>query len=380
MNARLLVPLALLALVALGGVWFMNNFERVPGTQRVGASGEARLRPFLAAERFATRMGMPAKELRLVRELNELGAGGVLLLPAGRQALPPAQRSQVLAWVARGGHAIVEAERPRLADPLLDDLNIKRLEDKDLPPVVIAELPGGARPLKVGFDRNTRLDAGRRRALAQVPRAGPLRLVSFQHGKGVVTVATRLDFARNDRIGEQDNAEFFWDLARLTPATRLEVFSLMERLSLWRFLRDNALPALLAGALLLALWLWRIAPRFGPVPPDAAPARRRLLDHLRASGRYLWTEGLRGALAAAARDAALRRLARAQPDFAVASATEKAARLAALADVPLEHAQRFIAAGGAHSSPHSAQMRGAEFVRLAIIAQRVHFALEKGSR
>ena len=375
MNARLLAPVALLALVALGVVWFFNNFERVPGRESVGASGEARLRPFRAAERLATRMGRPAKELGLMPELNELGAGGVLLLPVGRQALAPAQTSQVLAWVARGGHAIVEAERPRLADPLLDGLDIKRLEDKDMPSVVTAELPGSARPLKVGFNDNTRLDAGRRQVLAQVPQTGPLRLVSFRYGKGVVTAGTRLDFARNDRIGEQDNAEFFWHLARLTPAPRLEVFSLMQRLSLWRFLRDHALPALLAGFVLLALWLWRIAPRFGPVPPDAPPARRRLLDHLRASGRYLWTEGLRGALAAAARDAALRRLARAQPDFSVAAATEKGVRLAALADVPLEDAQRFIA-GGAHFPG----LRGAEFMRLAAIAQRVHFALERGSR
>lgn len=376
MRARLLVPVALLALVMLGVVWFLDNFERVPVIERVGASGEARLRPFLAAGRFATRMGMPAKELRLATDLNPLGAGGVLLLPAGRQALAPAQTGQVLAWVARGGHAIVEAERPSLADPLLDGLNIQRLADKDSPSTVTAELPTSTRALKVVLDQDMRLDAGRRRMLAQVPQTGPLKLVSFRYGKGVVTVCTRLDFARNGRIGVQDNAEFFWDLLKLTPATQLEVFSAMERLSLWRFLRDNALPALLAGFLLLALWLWRIAPRFGPVAPDAPPARRRLLDHLRASGRYLWTEGLRGQLATAARDAALRRVARAQPDFAVASAREQAARLAALADVPAEDAQRFVAGGGAHF----AKIRGADFMRLAAIAQRVHFALEKGSR
>jgi hypothetical protein len=131
---------------------------------------------------------------------------------------------------------------------------------------------------------------------------------------------------------------------------------------------------LVATFLLLGCWLWRIVPRFGPVPADPPPARRRLLDHLRASGRYLWTEGLRGQLAAAAREAALRRLARAQPDFAAASGSEKAARLAALASIPLEEAQRFLAAGGA-----AAQMRGADFIHLAAVAQRVHFALEKGS-
>ena len=129
-----------------------------------------------------------------------------------------------------------------------------------------------------------------------------------------------------------------------------------ERLSLSGFLRENAAPALVAGGLLLALWIWSIVPRFGPVAPDAPPGRRRLLDHLRASGRYYWTKGLRSRLVVAARDAALRRIARAQPDFATAPQAERSARLATLAGISKEEASRFMAAAGA--------MRGADFIRV----------------
>src|SRR5206468_1847446 len=134
--------------------------------------------------------------------------------------------------------------------------------------------------------------------------------------------------------------------------------------SLTGFLVQHALPALVAAGLLLALWLWRIAPRFGPVAPDAPPARRRLLDHLRASGRYYWSQGLRARLVLAARDAALRRIARSQPDFAGAAANEKEERLAALVGMRREEAAQFIAAGGA--------MRGHDFIRVVQRAQRVH--------
>jgi hypothetical protein len=108
------------------------------------------------------------------------------------------------------------------------------------------------------------------------------------------------------------------------------------------------------------------------VAPDALPARRRLLDHLRASGRYYWAKGLRAELVLAARDSALRRLTRAQPDFANAPDAEKAARLAALAGISREEAGRFLASGGALS--------GADFIKLARDAQRTHAALEKGKK
>jgi hypothetical protein len=197
------------------------------------------------------------------------------------------------------------------------------------------------------------------------------RVVSFEFGKGMVSAVTGLHFARNGLIGTNDNAEFLWHLLDLKPAAALQVYLRPERLSLWGFLKEHAAPVLFAAAALLALWLWRIAPRFGPVQPDGPPARRRLIDHLRASGRFYWAQGLRAGLVIAARDAALRRIARVQPDFALASAAERAARVCALARIQPEEAQRFIGAGG--------HLRGAEFIRIMHTAQRIHSALERGN-
>ena len=370
MNPRLYVPLALVALAVLGTVWFFQNWEKVPARERVPASGEARLRPFLAAERFAERMGMPARELRSLADLEPPPAGAVLLMPSHRQALDPQRASRVLAWAQRGGHLVVEAELVGVADPLLDAAGIGREARKPaaLKPFTV-EL--GERRLTVHLASGMALGA----AAKPVFQAGD-QLLTVAHGKGLVTAAASLDFARNGAIGEHDHAEFLWTVLTFAPASSFAVFFRPQRLSLWGFLAEHAAPVLLAGFLLLGLWLWRIAPRFGPVAADSPPARRQLLDHLRASGRYLWTEGERLQLAVAARDAALRRLARVQPDFALSGDAEKARRIAALAAIPVEDAQRFIAAGGSFSFG----VRGAEFIRLAAIAQRVHFALERGSR
>jgi hypothetical protein len=74
----------------------------------------------------------------------------------------------------------------------------------------------------------------------------------------------------------------------------------------------------------------------------------------------------------AARDGALRRIGRAQPDFAGAPAAERIARVCALAGITREDALRFMNAGE--------RIHGADFIRVMHTAQRIHSALEKGNR
>ena len=368
MKVRLFVFGGLAVLGVLAVIWFYTHFEKVPVKEWVGASGEAQRRPFLAAQRFAQRMGLGAKELHGVPELDAVPVSGVLLMPNRRQALNRERLQQLVRWAERGGHLIVEAEYTGLPDPLLDQLGVKRVEGQAASKPLRIELPQTGRTLSVFLPSGIKLALNEKDVRL---RAGE-QLVSFGRGRGVITVTTSLSFARNRILGTNDHAEFLWHLLGLTPARELAVYWAPARLSLWEFLKTNAAPALAAGALLLFLWLWSIAPRFGPVAPDAPPGRRRLLDHLRASGRYYWVRGLRSRLVVAARDAALRRIARAQPDFATAPAAERAARLATLTGTTPEESQKFISAAGA--------MRGADFIKVTQHAQRVHSALEKGNK
>ena len=357
-----LLPFALLALLATGVAWFLSTHERVPSREWVGPSAEARRNLYLAAERFATRMGLATRELRSLPDLDTLKPKSVLLLPNRRQALDPRRVREIAAWVESGGHLIVEAELVGVADPLLDLVGVKRLSGAAPAKPVPVELANG-RKLSVSLFGAMTLEA------EDADEKG--RFVSFDYGDGAVSALVGLHFARNQLIGMGDNAEFFWHLLGATPATELQIYLRPERLSLWAFLIQHAAPVLAAVAALVALWLWRIAPRFGPVRPDPPPARRRLLDHLRASGRFYWAQGLRASLMAAARDAALRRLARTQPDFAQATQAQRIARIAALARIPSEEAHRFMSVG--------ANLRGAEFIRAMHTAQRIHAALERGN-
>jgi hypothetical protein len=365
------LPAGIAALAALALVWFFSAYERVPAKEWVGPSGEARRNPFLAAERLAQRMGLASRQLRALPELDRLPAGAVLLLPNQRQAIDPRRIRELVSWAEAGGHLIAEAELPGVPDALYERLSVQRRPGARLPKPLAVEMPGAGR-LQVSLHDAAALQLPAEPLLARAAIRESVKLAAFQRGKGVVTVTTSLQFARNSLIGEHDNAEFLWELLGLTPAAELHVYLRPERLSLWGFLKEHAAPVLAAGAVLAALWLWHVGPRFGPVAPDAPPGRRRLLDHLRASGRYYWARGLRPRLVGAARDAALRRVARAHPDFATGSPTQRAARLAALVGMPASEAERFMR--------EAETVSGVEFIHLMHTAQRVHRALEKGNR
>jgi hypothetical protein len=370
MNRTGIIVVAVLLALVGGGVWWWHaTFVRVPAKIWVGASGEARLRPFLAAERFAERMGLSAKELRSLPDLDGLAPRGVLLLPDNRQSLDRQRMEKLLSWVQAGGHLIVESEPRGVPDPLFDLLAVRRVETTFSAAPILVQF--GGRIIAMPLHGHLSLEPPTGRLLLRGAIGEAVYLASFTRGRGVVTALTTLGFARNTGLGGGDNAEALWGLMKLTPATQLAVYWQPVRLSLWGFLTEHALAAVVASLVLLVAWLWRIAPRFGPVAPDAPPVRRRLLDHLRASGRYFWALNLRERLLIAARDAVLRRVLRAQPEFAGASPQERVTRLATLAGIGAGEAQRLLDAGGA--------IRGAEFIQVMQTAQRIHAALERGN-
>ena len=372
------VAILLAALATLGLVWFLNNFDYVSERVYVGPQGEARRNRFLAAERLLARMGTKVRHVKTIPELRELPPSGTLLLPDRREALTPDTRARMLKWVEDGGHLIVEDESASVPDPVLDALEVTRTEVKrpagkavQQRPMVQARLPHAPEAMRVDMHSMQTLDAPF--ATVKVESKNATHLVHFPRGRGQVTVLNDLDFLRNRAIGRNDHAEFLWQIVRFQPDTAAVFeFDHPQKLSLWRWLTDSAWAVLAAGGLLLAMWLWRIASRFGPVAPDPEPGRRRLLDHLRASGRFQWARGGATVLVEAAREAALRRVARAHPDFAVAPERERAARLARLAGVPEQEAARFMA-------PPPTLLRGSAFIDLVRVAQRIHAALDKGT-
>jgi hypothetical protein len=199
-------------------------------------------------------------------------------------------------------------------------------------------LRGGERELKVGLTPMS-LSTADRSAYAARWSESATAVLQVDRGAGSVTVLPSFWFMGNVRIGEPDHAAFAWAVVNAgagstSRVTRVLIAPRFDRPSLLAWLFNEALPAVVTAAVLLALWLAREIPRFGPVVSVHETARRRLLDHLRASGRFQWSARAAPRLLAAAREECLANIARARPALAFLDPPERGARFAELAGLP----------------------------------------------
>ena len=346
-SRQVVILIAALGLLAAAAAWFLANFERTTVSVRSGYRAEALRNPWLAAERLLQRMGAKASTVRVVAELQKLPAAGTLVLPAQRYTLTRDARQALLDWVDSGGYLIVQAEPDNQPDPLLDALLVKRFDVRNPhghgnahTPAEIT-LPGSESAVQVDLSPRLRLEADD--AVFQFDDGSGNSIVLLERGVGLVLVLNELDFASNRDIGEHQHAQFVWEMVNMVPGDRaVYFFNVPARLSLWAWLKEHAWAPLAGAAALLAIWLWHAAPRFGPIAPDPTRSRRRLLDHLRASGRYLWSNGGAQRMLDAARDACLRRIGRAHPDFLALPDADRAQRLAEILGWPEERARQLL--------------------------------------
>jgi Domain of unknown function (DUF4350) len=378
MTRPITVWLVVALAAAIGSAWFFANFERVTETVNVGYRGEARRNQFLAAERMFTRLGATSREVNSLSELSRLPRGGALLVAARRAALGPLELDALLAWADGGGRLIVEAERPPLRDPLLERLQVSREQYRRSPrypqpppgdAVTRVPIPGRNAPLRALLLETFRLTLPATGVAWHADNAIGSQLAALRRGAGTVVVATSLDFMRNALIGQLDHAELTWSLAGGGAAKQILVLQRLQQPSLLAWLRANAWQALVGLALLIALWLWRIVPRFGPTAPDPPPGRRRLLDHLRAVGRFHWQQGDRAALLRAAREACLARSLRAHPEVAALAQAERSARLAEIFALPADELEGAFGA----EAPRDA----VAFTRRIALLQSIHERLAR---
>ncbi|MBI2313695.1 MAG: hypothetical protein HYU77_14440 [Betaproteobacteria bacterium] len=315
LDRNALVPGLVALFAALGAAWFFASYEKAPVEVVVGYQGEARRNRLFAAERLLASFGLKAKSLAQLRELPPSGA--TLILPTRRDQLGEFRARELMNWVRAGGHLIVVAYPPAIGlafrpDPLLAPLAIRGQTSAQAPrpgaaPTVI-DLPGSKDFLEVMFNPRFRLDYRGRDVVTTAGGAHGYHMVQVAAGKGRLTVLSDYRFLQNPAIGEYDHGAF---LLYLTGTKRGDVVWLVygeDMPNLLEWLWENAWTVLAAGAVLLALWVWRAGSRFGPLLPVPPAARRRLLEHIEASGRFLWRHGHRRELLAGVRESLMRSL------------------------------------------------------------------------
>ncbi len=317
---------------------------RAGAGRRNGSAPRARRGAARSSPRSASpqRMGLPARELRVAAGARHADGGAACCCcrAAARRSDRRERLQELVAWVEGGGHLIVEAEHPGRRRSAVRAPRRAAHRGASHPPSRAHRAASSGRRLTVSIFQRHELSRRAGARFRQRARCRAARDLRARRGHGDAR-ALGLQFARNRVIGKQDHAEFLWHLLKLQPARRAAgVPRVPQRLSLWGFSKQHAMPALVAarraGSRCGCGASRRASARCSPTP------RRRAGACSTTCARAAATTG-RGAcarrLVSARATPRCARVTRAQPDFAPASEAERAARVAALAGISTEEAQ-----------------------------------------
>ena len=317
-------------LVAWLTFWFLDNFERRMTDVYVGYQGEAKHNSLLAARRFLRQMGIPAETLPSLLPMVLPPVDETLLITTSRSTLYGPQIDELLAWINRGGHLIVVArgdqsadEENRIEDELLEKLGVAVYK----PELTAAEvrkqasapinIPLDDRIMQINFSPSTLLEnVAVHDGLLLRDNLG-IRLIHAEYGKGYYTVVSDLGFITNEKIGKFDHAEFLWRLLHLDGEVSKVWLAHQEDMPpLWKWLWQRAWMVIISFALLIIAWICSRIIRFGPILIQPPPARKSLLEHIEASGRFLWRQGQQQRLMSGVEQALKHRLLALHPGWA----------------------------------------------------------------
>ncbi len=348
----LLVTLAIAALVAL----FFASCEKRSETIESGFTGEAARNRYLAAQWLLEAMGAELHAVGWIGELDELPpTDATLIAPINRTNLSVERSTALLEWARSGGHVVVVTwslwnDEERTPDPIVDPLGIEQYmwdssdEARDAD-VAMVPFPDRSEPLRAEFDPHFFLDAAEDSAPVhwKISDRNGAHLLTVRAGDGWVTTLTDDTMLSNASIGSLDHAELVWRLAHLDGRSGpVWIVWNTSYPGAWTLAWRHGWMVLVSLLVLLALWVWSTSQRFGPIRPDDALERRRLMEHIEAAGRFQLREGNEAVLSTSVRDAILVRLRERHPGWLGLSPAELSGRLAEITGLPRERIARAL--------------------------------------
>lgn len=329
---RLLMWAGLLLVCLLAAAGFYAWSKATPYDEVIdrGPSPEAQANPYLAAEHFLRKQGLPVDHVFGLDRLADLPSEHhSLLLLTERSNMSPRQVEQLLDWTRSGGHLLVVAEAlwdeetGKSGDLLLDRLQIRQVlsdepeepapaRKKKTPDLTRLYIDNETAPAYFGFDTAFNLTDPKHLAQFSANSARSSHLMQLDLGQGRVTVITDSDLWKTANIGKHDNAWLLWYLTQGTAVTLLANGDVDDLFSLLLRYFPQALVALTA---LIALALWHAGMRQGPIRAPAPKARRQLQEHLKASADFLLRRNGQRTLVQALQRDILRAARRRHPGF-----------------------------------------------------------------
>ena len=218
-------------------------------------------------------------------------------------------------------------------------------EGDDLEDYTEVRLPSARQVLQAGLSQYTVL-TGEKDTDTVARHTGGVALVSRPLGRGHIAVLTDMDIFQFRAIGDLDHALLLWHLVK--DAGKVWFVTDNDMPPIWLWLWQHAMETLTAAFLFLFVWLWSRGARFGPLLTEPAPARRRILEHIEAAGRFLWQHQKQERLLKSVRDALAVTAARRHPAWVGMSEEEKIGHLASLSGYREEELRELLHAATTH--------------------------------
>jgi len=295
----MLITLIVLALLAVAGYFSRNLFEQKTHTVPAKLKGEAARNSLLAAKRFLNKMGIKATEVEDYKQLFTLPAEqDVILISSDRRTLNQQQSQQLLAWVKRGGTLIISLIHKGDSEQTIDTLQnhdqlIKILElnllshgeDIEDEEKLINITTKNDKDVSIELNQDYIIIGGKEQDNTIENKWGAV-ILQRDYGKGHITVMTELQLLLYKNIGEQDHARFLWHM--VNGKGNVWLVSQNDMPPLWLWLWQRAPFVIVSLLLMMCFWFWKSSPRFGPLLPVPKADRRQILEHITASGFFLW--------------------------------------------------------------------------------------------
>lgn len=343
MSRQRILVLALVSIAVLGALawWVVPRLERVETDVVENVSEKARRNPFLAMERYLARLGYAVETGHRADVIDRPPAAtDTIVVEFSEEVFSPARTRRIMDWIAAGGHLVLEIDAARWAgdevppNALLDLAKVsaeydEEREDEDSEadgPAPYALRTGTGR-YEVGLWPRQYLVDGSGVAEAWTIEDRP-QVLRYGYRDGLFTVIIDRRLWQNTHIGEFDHALLLTDILG-PPGGKVWVLYRVEVASLPELVWQYGARAVVAFAVALALALWALYNRFGPVHLPPGGRRRSLGEHVQAVAAFAWRYGRAAPLLHATR-AALRHRAEARyPGFQHKSADEQIEWLAA---------------------------------------------------
>jgi hypothetical protein len=300
--------------VALGLLvaWVASNTHWADTTVPMPPTGEARVNPFYAVQRFAEALGA---RTAWHRTLTIPSPGSVIVLSSWNWGVSASRRSALEQWVESGGRLVVDSSLLG-GDEDFEDWSgvIASYRDPDEEKPADASKPfDGCRGYQEGGVSISQASDTRRwmcdvvfythlttkgTPLWTLRSGSRVQAMRLPVGRGSVTVINATPFTQRE-LFRGDHAWLFVAATQFRRGDEILFLSEDEHPSLVSLVWRHGAPVVMLGLAVVWLLLWRGAVRFGPLAAAPHPARRSLAEQIRGTGQFLLRQGGAEALHAA---------------------------------------------------------------------------------